>query len=164
MERMGLGDPIARLPDLLMKTVSGSQSTIHGDLNLENILVGPGGFVWLIDFAQTRDGHTLFDFAHLGAEIIAHVIAPQVGGLQAYFELLRSDPFGGQNPAPGRFGSLLAGLSEIAGKCLFNPSQPEEFKLALCLACLGALKYHNLDYNQKHLLYLTAAHLSSSLA
>jgi thiamine kinase-like enzyme len=146
--------------------VSGSLSTIHGDLNLENILVGPGGFVWLIDFAQTRDGHTLFDFAHLGAEIIAHVIAPQVQSPDDYLELLLSDPFSTQaDPtrplaAPARpLAVLLKSLSRIAEKCLVNPAQPREFQRALCLACLGALKYQNLDFDQKHLLYLTAAYL-----
>ena len=69
--------------------VSGTQSTIHGDLNLENALVVPGDFIWLIDFAMTRDGHTLFDFAHLEAEIIAQVIAPQLGSPQDYLDLLQ---------------------------------------------------------------------------
>jgi hypothetical protein len=158
----GFPDPISRLPDLLSRTVSGSQSTIHGDLNLENILVGPGGLVWLIDFAQTRDGHTLFDFAHLGAEIIAHVIAPQLSP-EAYFEILLSGPFTGEVTASGGLADLLSGLYRIAGQCLFNPSQPQEFHLALYLACLGALKYSNLDVDQKHLLYLTAAYLCGGL-
>ena len=153
------------MPDLLSETVSGSLSIIHGDLNLENILVGPGGFVWLIDFAQTRDGHTLFDFAHLGAEIIAHIITPQIGNPGNYFELLISDPFStvetGQpvSSAAAPLAGLLRGLSRIAEKCLFNPAQPQEFHKVLCLACLGALKYRNLDLDQKHLLYLTAAYL-----
>ena len=76
----GLPDPISKLPSLLNERVQGTQSTIHGDLNLENGLVGPGGFVWLIDFAETRDGHALYDFAHLEAEIIAHIIAPSEPG------------------------------------------------------------------------------------
>jgi hypothetical protein len=165
LERLGLPDPIPRLPDLLAQTVSGSQSTIHGDLNLENILVGPGGFVWLIDFAQTRDGHTLFDFAHLGAELIAHVVAAHIDSPQAYFDLLLSDPFGEGEPANGSdaSSSLLRALTQIASKCLFNPAEPQEFHLALCLACLGALKYQNLDFSQKHLLYLTAAYLCARL-
>ncbi len=64
LDLAGLPDPLLRLPAVLEESIQGSQSTIHGDLNLENVLVGPGGFVWLIDFATTRDGHTLFDFAH----------------------------------------------------------------------------------------------------
>lgn len=145
-DRRGLPDPMPRLPALLSESVAGTQSTIHGDLNLENILVGPGGFVWLIDFAETRDGHPLFDFAHLEAQIIAHVLAPQWGGAWPPAE----EP-------------LRPALRAIALRCLFNPSQPREYDLALCLACLGALKYTNLDAHQKHLLYLTAAHLAQSL-
>ena len=145
-DRQGLPDPLARLPGLLNESVAGTQSTIHGDLNLENILVGPGGFVWLIDFAETRDGHPLFDFAHLEAQIIAHILAPQWQGKWP--------------PAEER---LRPAVRAIALRCLFNPSQPREYDLALCLACLGALKYTNLDAHQKHLLYLTAAQLVQTL-
>jgi hypothetical protein len=152
----GLPDPLARLPALLNENVIGTRSTIHGDLNLENILVGPGGFVWLIDFAQTRDGHPLMDFAHLEAEIIAHVIAPQISLITDYLSLLHSSLIPNSN-------SLLSTLHSIAARCLFNPSQPREYHLALYMACLGALKYSNLVPRQKHLLYLTAAHLVRSL-
>ena len=58
-------DPSTSVP------VMSPRSIIHGDLNLENVLIGPGGMVWLIDFATTREGHPLMDFAHLEAEIIA---------------------------------------------------------------------------------------------
>jgi hypothetical protein len=150
-DRHGLPDPLARLPALLDETVIGTQSTIHGDLNLENVLVGPGGFVWLIDFAQTRDGHPLYDFAHLEAEIIAHVIASEMSPAD-YVAMLGGTPH-----------ALLSTLHEIAARCLLNPSQPREYHLALCVACLGALKFPNLEPSQKHLLYLTAAFLSQSL-
>jgi len=151
-DRQGLPDPLTRLPALLDETVIGTQSTIHGDLNLENILVGPGGFVWLIDFAQTRDGHPLYDFAHLEAEIIAHVIARHVSSSADYVAMLSATPH-----------ALLSTLHEIASRCLLNPSQPREYHLALYVACLGALKFPNLEPPQKRLLYLTAAYLSQSL-
>jgi hypothetical protein len=147
-----LSDPLPRLPAWLNESIIGSQSTIHGDLNLENVLVGPGGFVWLIDFAQTRDGHTLYDFAHLEAEIIAQIIASQVTTADEYLKMLRA------NAHP-----LLGTLNDIATRCLANPSQPREFSLALCLACLGALKFTNLSPWSRHLLYLTAAHLGQAL-
>jgi len=150
-DRHGLPDPLTRLPALLDETVIGTQSTIHGDLNLENILVGPGGFVWLIDFAQTRDGHPLYDFAHLEAEIIAHVIASEMSPA-GYVAMLGGTPH-----------ALLSTLHKIAARCLLNPSQPREYHLALYVACLGALKFPNLEPSQKHPLYLTAAYLSQSL-
>ena len=148
----GLPDPIAKLPRLLGERVQGTQSTIHGDLNLENGLVGPGGFVWLIDFAETRDGHALYDFAHLEAEIIAHVIAP-------------SEPDAGRFVAQLQAGaySLLQEMHQMAAKCLFNPSQMREYELALGVTCLGATKYGNLTAHQQHLLFLTAANLFAKL-
>ena len=122
------------------------------------MLVGPGDFVWLIDFAQTRDGHPLFDFAHLEAELIAQVLAPQISDPQAYLDLLHGHP----EPAYANLAGLRSAIQEIAGRCLFNPSQPPEYNLALSMACLGALKFTNLDAHQKHLLYLTAAWLQTT--
>jgi hypothetical protein len=151
-ELFGLPDPLAKLPALLDERLIATQSTIHGDLNLENILVGPGGFVWLIDFAQTRDGHPLYDFAHLEAEIIAHVLAPELASPAGILPILNSNS-----------NSLLTTLHAIASRCLFNPSQPREYQLVLYMACLGALKFVNLNPHQKHVLYLAAAHLSQSL-
>ena len=142
----GLPDPLARLPALLYQSITATRSVIHGDLNLENVLVGPGGFVWLIDFARTRSGHPLFDFAHLEAEIIAHIIAPRRLSPPDFLNLLKS----GADP-------LLAAVESIAGRCQFNPSQPQEYRAALSLACLGALKYSNLPPEARQLLYLTAA-------
>jgi hypothetical protein len=156
-DRYGLPDPLESLPGMLDRNLMGSKSIIHGDLNLENILVGPGDFVWLIDFATTREGHTLTDFAHLEAEIIAHVIAPQIPSPESYLAILKGDP---EAPLVG-LRALIDTLEEVAGRCLFNPARSGEYHLALYMACLGALKYRNLESFQKHLLYLTAAHLSS---
>ena len=151
-ELFGLPDPLLRLPEWLNESVQGAQSTIHGDLNLENILVGPGGFVWLIDFAQTRDGHVLYDFAHLEAEIIAQVITRQVTSPLSFLEMLQNTPH-----------PLLTTLHAIASNCVSNPTSMREYHLALCLACIGALKYGNQQANARHHLYLTAAHLSTLL-
>lgn len=153
-ERFGLPDPLPRLPELLAESISGSLSTIHGDLNLENVLVGPGNFVWLIDFAQTRDGHTLFDFAHLQAQLIAHVLAQRVTSPVDYLAFLDNRPV----PALAGHHALLLTLREITQRCLFNPVQPREFNLALYVTCLGSLKHANLGETARRLLYLTAAH------
>ena len=52
-----LPNPLKRLPEQLYTVVETKMSIIHGDLNLQNILVdGPTGFSWLIDFAETRYG------------------------------------------------------------------------------------------------------------
>lgn len=151
----GLPDPLLQVDSILAQTVTGSQSILHGDLNLENILVGPGGMLWLIDFAQTREGHTLFDFSHLGAEIIAHVAAEQIDDPGEYLQVLR-DPTHSNHQY---LCELLQTLFQIANQLSFNPSKPAEFQISFALACLGALKYLNLTPHAKHLLLLTAAEL-----
>ncbi|MBE0699851.1 MAG: phosphotransferase, partial [Anaerolineaceae bacterium] len=151
-DRFGLPDPTPCLAGLLDQTLTGTRSVIHGDLNLENVLVGPGSLVWLIDFALTREGHPLFDFAHLESELISHILAERAASPRAYLALWRS-----------REDPLLNALHAIAGRCLFDPAHPREYNLALCMACMGALKYQNLSPLAKHCLYLTAADLSTSL-
>lgn len=160
LELFDLPDPLVYLPDLLYESVLATQSTIHGDLNLENILVGPGGFVWLIDFAQTREGHPIFDFAHLEAEIIVQVLAARFNTAQEYLAFLQA----GDDPGKHCRGDpLLGALNEIYTRCLLNPGQRREADLARCLACMGALKFANLTAFQRQLLYLTAAWIVRSL-
>lgn len=146
MEDFGLLNPLDGLEDWLQETVAGTRSTIHGDLNPENVLVGSGGLVWLIDFAETREGHPLFDFAHLAAQLIAHVIAPQASSPMMYLQRLqlRREP-------------LLSAVEEVARACLFDANVLREYQLGLAVACLGALKHRNLSSTAKQCLFLTAA-------
>jgi hypothetical protein len=169
-----LPNPLARLPAVLEESVQGSQSAIHGDLNLENVLVGSGGIVWLIDFASARDGHTLFDFAHLEAEIIAHLLASQVKTVAEYMPFLENLYSGDINPtAPTEisipdtlspYQPLLSTLHSIAYRCLQNPGQPGEYHRALYAACLGAIKFASLDLRARQLLLLTAAYLDQLIS
>ncbi|MBI5082195.1 MAG: hypothetical protein HZC38_09460 [Chloroflexi bacterium] len=68
-----------------------------------------------------------------------------------------------RNPQSGNLLSLISTLHSIASRCLFNPAHPREYQLALFMACLGSLKYTNLNAHQKHLLYLTAAQIAQTL-
>lgn len=144
--RFDAPDPLPLIPDVLTRTVHGTRAFIHGDLNLENILIGPGDTVWLIDFAQTREGHTLFDFAHLYAEIVAHILTDQEPDLQDYYQRLKSHSF-----------PLLKAVEELTRRCLYDPHNLEELNLALFTACLGALKFENISAAARQRLYLTAA-------
>lgn len=55
-------------------------STIHGDLNLANLLIAgrkPAFDYWMVDFAKTREnGPTAFDFVKLDTELRTQVLAP----------------------------------------------------------------------------------------
>jgi hypothetical protein len=147
---LGYPNPLPKLEGWLQEILNGTRSIIHGDLNLENILVGPGNLVWLIDFAQTREGHPLYDFSHLASEIIGHVLSRRGYSATQFLAILQK----GSDP-------LLDTIERIALRCSFNPSNSKEYRLALILSCLGALKYLNVSDQGKYFLFLTAAFLGS---
>lgn len=80
-----------------LKTLTGScyKGLVHGDLNYRNILVeqyeGQAKGIWLIDFADTHEGHVLRDYGTLEAElkfILTHVDEQDFsGGLPPMIEL-----------------------------------------------------------------------------
>lgn len=161
-DRFGLPDPLDRLAGIEHRSIPGTLSIIHGDLNLENVLAGPGAFVWLIDFASTREGHTLFDFARLETELITQIVSPALRDARDYPALLAQIDANGEEVAGA--GALIHTTRSLAWRCLFNPLQRNEYWLALCMTTLGALKFSNLNARQRHLLYLTAAHVSQKFA
>jgi Ser/Thr protein kinase RdoA (MazF antagonist) len=146
----------------LGETVSGGQSIIHVDLNLENVLVGPGGFVWLIDFAETREGHAVFDAARLLVEVIAHVVAPAVADVERFRALLVSALDTGSCPDPA-LAKLVASLIQTGRRCQSEPARTREYDLAAAVAALGALKFDNLAPHARACLYLTAAAVARRL-
>lgn len=74
-----LPNPLILYDDLLDRYVNGSLSRIHGDLHLGNILVGHHQAAFLIDFAQARTGHTLFDWACLEVSLLDAYVMPAYG-------------------------------------------------------------------------------------
>ena len=145
----GLPDPLDGLPEILQKTIHGTRSVIHGDLNLENVLIGPGGMPWLIDFAETREGHTLYDFAQLNMEVIAHVISRKLSSAEEFKQQLMAENV-----------PIISEIDEVTPQFFFDPNNEDEYRLAKILTCIGALKFRNLQPKAKHFLYLTAAYLT----
>ena len=120
--------------------------------NVDVLIVGAGPAGLFLATALTRDGHALFDFAYLEACLIAQVISPATPDDRQFLVQLERD----DDP-------LRVAMHTIARRCLFNPDRLREYQLALTVACLGALKFYNLDPVQKQRLYLTAAYLSQTL-
>lgn len=162
-----LPNPLAYIEDFLERHISGYHSIIHGDLHMGNILVGPGGDSWLIDFGLTREGHTLFDWAVLEVSILSSVIAPRMpGGWDGVWgtvrllstlnesptQMLRQD-----NPVADAIESLRA-LREIVHENLANPDIWREYYVALMLVALRGLSWEDsTNVDVRRLLFLTAA-------
>jgi hypothetical protein len=153
-------NPLQAYPAMLEERIFGTMSTIHGDLNLENILVEPeSGQAWLIDFATARDGHTLHDFMRLERDVLTRLLPEalaQAGlGPEAIGDLLlklhavsvaptRSLPSPSQLALKKPF-EMLAAIRRMAGRCLRDPARWGEYYRGLALHLLGALKFADLD-------------------
>jgi anti-anti-sigma factor len=55
------------MPARSSKSVSVYQASVHGDLNMKNVLMDEEANMWLIDFSETKHAHILRDIAKLEA-------------------------------------------------------------------------------------------------
>jgi len=159
-----LPNPLLKLPELLYRVVETKMSIIHGDLNLQNVLVdGPTGFAWLIDFAETRVGPTLLDLQRLEVQAITKLLP--AGGetpLSAVVEMmtrLHADP---PLPAPPQPQlrepyALLVTIRRLARQYLIDDLDWNEYYYGLVVALIGALKYDELDSNARRMALVCAA-------
>lgn len=161
-----LPNPLMRYLNLLQRRLSGSLSIIHGDLHLRNVLVGPGGNAWLIDFATTREGHTLFDWAVLETSMLAEVIAPAIE--TDYWDdiwpviALLADTGASLNPPAGRLPveralHSIATIRRIVAECLADPDDWSEYFVALALCTMRTLRWTAIPLKGRRLLFLVSA-------
>ena len=156
-----LPNPLLAYQDMLHTFLMANISTVHGDLNLENILIDPATrHLNLIDFATVRQGHALHDLLRLETEVVTKLIPqalvevdlPPIAIYTLYQELHRTSFH------LGRFSLLehlpqalekpfviLAAIRKMARAVLFNPDDWTEYYQGLTLYLLGALKFKNLD-------------------
>lgn len=161
-----LPNPLPQIDLLLEKPLRGHLSTIHGDLHLGNILVGPRGDAWLIDFAWTRDGHTLFDWALLEISLLVEMVAPRAPtGWEGAWEVLElvaainrgeDDVRHVAHPAAEAL-SVVADMREIAAECLGEPGRWSEYYLALAFVALRAIDWRAESVDGRRLAFLVAA-------
>lgn len=155
-----LPNPLPVVEDYLNQLRTVRISTIHGDLNLENILVDRDtGAVKLIDFATVREGHVLHDLLRLETEVVTKLIPTALSEANVppkksaswchdlYQQLPQASFPLDQLPHPGlkKPVAMLVAIREMARKCLFNPDDWTEYYQGLTLYLLGALKFKNLD-------------------
>ncbi len=168
--------PFERLPNplfahdaLLDRSLNGSLSKIHGDLHLGNILLGPNFTPFLIDFAHTGSGHTLFDWATLEASLISDVVMPTLGheweaarGIAAAIAALRTPETTALLPPPiAELLRPIAAVRKIAQDCLARPDGWDEYFTALAFAGLRALLWETMPLSGRRALFLLAAYAFS---
>lgn len=158
-------NPIFAYQDLMEMTIEGSLCTLHGDLHLGNILVGPANNGVLIDFALSHDGHTIFDWATLEISLLVDYILPRIKGgdweniwlVAQYIEAVnlgKSLPL--SNPILDKSFFVIQELRKIVQECLVKEGNWSEYYIALALASLRAITWDTLHLDGRRLMYLNS--------
>ena len=160
-----LPNPLAVLTDILSEPHHVRIARIHGDLNMENILVDPGTRdVRTIDFAMARQDHVLHDLLRLETGVVTWFLPEALAEsrlppetVHSLYERLHREAHSGHlstssfsissdlHPALRKAFVMLATIRKMARGCLFAPDDWREYYQGLTLYLLGTLKFKNLD-------------------
>jgi hypothetical protein len=154
-----LPNPLQRYHALLDRQVDGSLSKLHGDLHLGNILVGHRGITFLIDFAQARSGHTLFDWACLEVSLLDRMVMPAFGEDWQAARAAISAVDGLENSTPGGSSPLAptAAVREIVSANLATFGRWLEYDLALAFCGLRAATWETMSPGGRRAAFLLSA-------
>jgi hypothetical protein len=161
-----LPNPLTRINEILDRQLSGYLSTIHGDLHLGNVLVGPRGDPWLIDFAWTREGHALFDWALLEISLLTEAISDTAApGWKGRWDLIGQlyAINHGENRVQGQMLVVIKTIRDVVARCLARPERWSEYYVALALLALRAMDWPSADIDGRRLAFLVSALSMSSL-
>lgn len=153
-----LPNPLDTLPKILNQTFDTRLACLHGDLNLQNILVEPESrTVRLIDFAKAGRNHVLRDLICLEMNIVTRLMPPAIAeamltpeDIVGFYEKLHCTlqrPNVTITPPPGleKPFAVLHTLRQQARPYLFTPDKWDEYYYGLMIYFLGALKFGDLD-------------------
>jgi hypothetical protein len=159
-----LPNPMRRYVRALDHRISGTLSTIHGDLHTGNILIGPGGDAWLIDFEWTRDAHTLFDWAVLEVSLLIDHVSLSVGptwddawqAIRLLDTFNRTGSLPEQSPLAHAFRPIVE-IREIVSELLANHENWSEYQAPLAFCALRVLGWKNRPLTARRLAFLASA-------
>lgn len=156
-----LPNPLLALPTLSPYSSGVNVASIHGDFNMENILIeAETGMVSLIDFAEAREDHILHDFLRLETEVITKILPeilyrrelaplPILASLywQLHWTTLQqtwTKPILA-HPDLKKSWTTLTTIRRAAQQYLFEAGDTSEYYRGLVLYLLGALKFKSLN-------------------
>lgn len=148
-------NPLVALPRLLAMTRDVNLACIHGDLNLQNVLVEPENRnAYLIDFVNAREDHLLRDFFHLEMAIVTRLLAPalsetadistQILDLYERLHCAHHLPITAPADLEKPF-TVLQTIRRTAGHYLSRPHAWDEYYAGVAVYLLGAMRYRDLE-------------------
>jgi hypothetical protein len=160
-----LPNPLLHYDTLLDTYVSGSLCTIHGDLHPGNIMVGPNNSAFLIDFAHTRDGHAVFDWAALETSLLSDAVMPTFGSswddarvvLQQMIRLNQNTRQPDKTMPVAQSLDAIVHIRDIVKDCLTSNNTWAEYFVALAFCGLRAITWETMPAAGRRLLFLISA-------
>jgi hypothetical protein len=157
-------NPISSYEELLDSYINGKLSTIHGDMHLGNVITGPNRSAFLIDFAHTRDGHTVFDWATMEISLLSDLVMPAAGESwdDARAVLQHIQQLNGGQPAPDSDSSIATAMEavtemrKVVRECLLSEEDWAEYYVALALGSLRAITWETMPIAGRRLMFLVA--------
>ncbi|MGB1253395.1 MAG: phosphotransferase [Candidatus Promineifilaceae bacterium] len=152
-----VANPITKLPSILKSTLHVTVGPIHGDLNMENILVETSGQgAYFIDFARSKRDHVLRDLLHLEMAVVTQLgaetfvaAAQSADAIIPFYRQLHVAMF---NPAAlhlpkalEKLARVILAIRQIASHHLFEKNAWREYYTGLFLYLMGALRFGSLD-------------------
>lgn len=166
-------NPLYDLHGLLDQVVETKFSTIHGDLNLQNVLVDSAtGFAWLVDFSETRRGPTLLDLQRLEVQALTKLLPDAVraakvrpSAVASLLYQLHADPLPAEPLHPELLEpfQVLVTIRRLARQYLIDDLDWDEYYRGMIVTLVGALKYKELDALARTLALTAAATLRGLL-
>lgn len=149
-----LPNPLEHLPGILNQTRDTRVGVVHGDLNLENVLVeydDRSRNIYLIDFAKARRDWVLHDLLRLETSFWLYLVSAEMvqnerslADLRNLLAMLHTNDANSVLGLEKSF-RILASVRQMAQHLLVNPQSWDEYYQGLVVYLLGALKFRNLD-------------------
>lgn len=154
-------------------------SPTHGDFNQHNLLVDGDGYIWMIDFQGTGQGHILRDIAGLDSVVRYQLLTAKDATLQELLEMEQalcsisyfsqvdqlSGKFQTNNPALAKAYAIAVYLRKLARDMVRQNHSDDfnEYYAALLYNALNTMRFKTLEKEQREHALLTASLLVDRL-
>lgn len=152
-----LPNPLANWEERLRQSMDVRVGCIHGDLNMENVLVDQDTeTVHLIDFAKSRKDHVLRDLLHLEMAVINKLLSETMAEeetaatvIHDLYQRLHCAVIQEKEVAPPsgqeKVFAILQAIRKAARPLLYRTDNWQEYYNGLFIYLLGSLRYGDLD-------------------